>query len=79
MSGKGFSPNLENIAKIVSWPTSITSRQVKQLADMGSYYRRYVKNLATMVRPMVELTKKGKRFVWSIECEAAFAELKRKI
>ena len=30
-----------------------------------------------MVRPMVELTKKGKRFVWSIECEASFAELKK--
>ena len=29
-----------------------------------------------MVRPMVELTKKGKRYVWSIECETSFAELK---
>ena len=75
--GKGVSPSPVNIAKIVDWPRPKTPRQVKQLVAMGSYYRRYVKNFAAMVRPMVELTKKGKRFLWSQECEAAFTDLKK--
>ena len=36
---------------------------------MGSYYRRYVKNFASLVRPMVELAKKGKKFIWGEVCE----------
>ena len=58
VSGKGVSPSPVNISKIVDWPRPKTPRQVKQLVAMGSYYRRYVKNFAAMVRPMVELTKK---------------------
>ena len=77
VSCDGVKPNPVNIAKIVGWPRPKTPRQVKQLVAMGSYYRRYVKNFATIVRPMVELTKKGRKFIWSQECEAAFEELKK--
>ena len=75
VSGDGVKPNPVNIAKIVGWSRPKTPRQVKQLVAMGSYYRRYVKNFATIVRPMVELTKKGRKFVWSEEGETAFEEL----
>ena len=77
VSGEGVKPNPVNISKIADWPRPKTPRQVKQLVAMGSYYRRYVKNFATIVRPMVELTKKGRKFVWSQECEASFEELKK--
>ena len=77
VSGKGVSPSPVNISKIVDWPRPKTPRQVKQLVAMGSYYRRYVKKFAAMVRPMVELTKKKNRFIWSEECEAAFTSLKK--
>ena len=50
-------PSPTNISKIMNWPKP---RQVKQLVAMGSYYRRYVKDFASIVRPMVELTKQGK-------------------
>ena len=63
VSGKGVSPSPVNISKIVDCPRPKTPRQVKQLVAMGSYYRRYVKNFAVMVRPMVELTKKKNRFI----------------
>ena len=75
VSGEGVKPNPVNISKITSWPGPKTPRQVKRLVAMGPYYRRYVKNFATIVRPMVDLTKKGRKFVWSQECEASFEEL----
>ena len=77
VSGKGVQPSPTNISKIISWPRPKTAKQVKQFVAMGSYYRRYVKDFASMVRPMVDLTKKGKKFVWSVACETAFAEMKK--
>ena len=77
VSGEGVSPSRVNIAKILDWPRPKTAKQVKQFVAMESYYRRYVKDFVSKVRPMVELTKKGKRFLWSEACERSFEKLKR--
>ena len=79
VTAKGTKPNPTNITKVLGWPKPKTAKQVKQLVAMGSYYRRYVKNFATLVRPMVELTKKGKKFVWSEACEKSFDDLKKSL
>ena len=44
---------------------------------MGSYYRRYVKYFASIVRPMVELTRKGKKFLWTEACDLSFDQMRR--
>ena len=77
VSAEGTRPNPTNINTILEWPKPKTAKQIKQLVAMGSYYRRYVKNFASLVRPMVELTKKGKKFIWSEACEKSFEGLKK--
>ena len=77
MSGEGIKPSPTNVTKVVDWPTPKSAKQVKQFVAMASYYRRYVRNFASTARPMVDLTKKGKKFLWSEACEAAFNSLKR--
>lgn len=77
VSGEGVKPSPVNIAKIVDWPKPRTAKQIRQFVAMGSYYRRYIKDFATMVRPMADLTKKGKRFIWDAACEEAFNSLKK--
>ena len=62
VSGEGVRPSPVNSTKILDWPEPRTAKQEKQFVAMGSYYRRYVRNFASMVRPMTELTKKGKHF-----------------
>ena len=76
VSGAGVKPSPVNIAKIVDWPKPKTARQIKQFVAMGSYYRHYIKDFAAMVRPMVELTKQSKKFVWDAACDEAFRRLK---
>ena len=49
----------------MSWLKPKIAKLVKQIVAMGSYYRRYAKNFASMVKPMIELTKKGKKFLWT--------------
>ena len=77
VSGVGVKPSPTNVSKILGWPKPKNAKQVKQFVAMGSYYRRYIKDFAAMVRPMVDLTKKGKKFVWSESCDQAFEKLKQ--
>ena len=77
VSADGVKPNLANIAKVVDWPQPKTPKQVRQFVAFGSYYRRFVKDYASIVRPMVELTKAGKRFLWDEVCEKSFQTVKK--
>ena len=77
VSGEGVKPNPTNIAKVVDWPRPKSAKQVRQFVALGSYYRRFVKDFATMVRPMVELTKKGRKFIWNEACERSFEMVKK--
>ena len=76
VSAEGVLPNPDNIAKILQWPRPSTVTEVRQLIGMGSYYRKFIKGFASLVRPLVELTKKERSFIWTTDCEKAFNELK---
>ena len=77
VTDKGVKPSPINITKIVEWPRSKTAKQVRQLVAMGSYYRRYVKDFASIVRPMVDLTKKGRKVLWTDACDASLEAVKQ--
>ena len=36
-----------------------------------------MRDFASMVRPMTELTKKGKHFLWTVTCQKSFEQLKK--
>ena len=50
---------------------------------LAGYYRRYVKNFASIARPLYKLTTKDQRqekgFAWTSDCDIAFSELKGKL
>ena len=79
MSKEGVKPNPANIAKVVDWPRPKTAKQIRQFVALGSYYRRFVKDYALIVRPMVELTKKGKQFIWDETCDRSFEMVKKSL
>ena len=60
----------------MSLPPPKTVREVRQIVGMGSYYRRFIQNYSSVVRPLTELTKKNKSFDWTPECQTAFNTLK---
>jgi hypothetical protein len=77
VSAEGVLPNPDNVAKVLQWPRPSSVTEVRQLLGMGSYYRKFIKGFANLARPIVELTKKGRPFIWTDECEKAFVELKK--
>lgn len=68
VTAEGAKPNLTNTDKIIRWPKPNAARQPKQLIAMGSHYRRYVKDFASLIRPLDDFTKKEKQFIWTEGC-----------
>ena len=54
-------------------------RTKKQVRGFTGYYRRFIKEYATIALPLTDVTKKSlpDRVEWTPECEAAFVSLKR--
>jgi hypothetical protein len=44
-----------------------------------NFYRRFIKNFFRVTRPLIQLTKKDKSFEWTLACQRAFDELKKRI
>jgi len=76
VSQEGVGTDPEKVAAIRSWPTPQNLRQSRAFIGLCQYYRRFVPNFSEIAAPLHALTKKGARFYWSPECEAAFTTLK---
>ena len=46
---------------------------------MAGYYRKFIEGFSKLVLPLTQLTRKGQDFVWTLQCEANFQELKRSL
>ena len=46
---------------------------------MGNYYRHFIKDFATIAKPLHRLTETGWEFLWTKSCEEAFRKLQGKL
>ena len=58
-------------------PTNVT--QTRSFLGLASYYRKYVKSFSKIAKPLFDLTRKDKKFIWTKECEESFKELKDRL
>ena len=73
----GVKPDPDNLVRVANWPRPMNVTEVRSFVGLATYYRRFVKSFADVAAPLTDLTKKGKKFVWSNECEVAFDDLKK--
>ena len=66
----------EAISKI---PTPCTARQCKSFCGVVNYLALFCPDLQTLLKPIVELTRKGIPFRWGKEQEEAFQEVKHRM
>ncbi|KAL0830207.1 hypothetical protein ABMA28_003662 [Loxostege sticticalis] len=45
-------------------------KQVRQFLGLAGYFRRYIKDYASLTAPIAHLTRKDAKFAWTPECEA---------
>ena len=82
LSDLGVCPNNKKVQAIQEFPRPTSAKAVKSFLGIVNFYRRHVKNMAVIARPLIALTRKDKTtgttvvFEWSTECEEGFLMLK---
>ena len=56
VSPDGISPDPEKTSALTSWPEPTTLRELKSFLGFAGYYRRFVKDFSTIVRPLNKLS-----------------------
>ena len=79
VSPSGVAPDPSKTDKVTSWPTPACKRDVQQFIGLANYYRRFIRNFASIARPLHRLTEKTASFKWTSECQTAFDSLKLKL
>ena len=74
-SKNGITTDPSNIDK-VKFPIPKSVKDVRSFLGLSNYYRRFIRNYATITRPLNNLLKKDISFVWSSEAQTAFDQLK---
>lgn len=77
ISGNGIEPHKDNIQVVESFPIPKTSKQIRSLLGLCSYYRKFVERFSTIAKPLYALTKKGEPYVWNEKCQESFTILKQ--
>jgi len=75
VSADGIEP--AKLGTIRDWPTPHCLRDVRAFFGLASYYRRFVKDFATIAEPLSRLTRKNAPFLWTDEAQESFDKLKR--
>ena len=79
ISEKGVETDPKNIEAIKNMPAPKTVRQVRIFNGLTNYYRKFIKNYATIARPLTNLLKKDTPFKWTEETYKAFDLQKQKL
>jgi len=76
VSESGIATDPAKVQAVQEWPTPVNVTEVRSYIGLCSYYRRFVKDFATVAGPLHALTGKYAKFKWSEACQEAFEELK---
>jgi len=74
---QGVNPMPDKLQAIRDWPTPHCLRDVRAFFGLASYYRRFIRNFATIAEPLTRSTKKNNTpLKWTDDADRAFRQLK---
>ena len=62
ISSEGISTDPEKIARVAQWPVPITKLELQQFLGFVNYYRRFIKDCASISKPLYQLTEHTRCF-----------------
>lgn len=69
-------PSEGKIIAVKNYPVPTTAKQLQSYLGLTSYFRKFIMDYAIIARPLSELLKKDRKFVWGHEQNHAFQRLK---
>ena len=76
---EGLQADPEKVEPIVNFPTPRNLRQLRRFLGLCSWYRRFIPKFATITEPLIQLLRKGVKWEWGKDQQAAMKELKAKL
>ena len=76
ISEEGISCSKNKVDAVLNWPVPNSKTELRSFLGLINYYRKYIKDLATITYPLTRLTQKNKPFIWSEECQISFDKMK---
>ena len=73
---KGLQPCPKKVQVIKTFPTPKTVKQVRSFNGMCQFYKKFIKDFATLAKPLYRLTEDKVKFHWTEECDRNFNQLK---
>ncbi|GFY06605.1 retrovirus-related Pol polyprotein from transposon 17.6 [Trichonephila clavipes] len=75
-SAEGVRTDPDKISAVKDWNCPSDVHQLRSFLGLCTYYRKFVKNFSTIVRPLHKLTEAKQKFIWTVYCNNAFNKLK---
>nr|GEW05730.1 hypothetical protein [Tanacetum cinerariifolium] len=79
VTADGITMDPAKVDAISKWPRPTTVTEVRSFLGLARYYRRFVEGFSLLALPLTKLLRKGEKFVWNVEREKSFEELKRRL
>lgn len=76
VSGDGIAVDPKKVMAIINWSQPRKLVEVQEFVVFLNFYRRFIEGFSQIMRLLHNLTKKEAEFIWTPECEKAFAKLK---
>jgi hypothetical protein len=57
----------------------MTASKIQSFLGLAGYYHRFIKDFSKIAKPMMKLLEKNKAFEWTVECQASFKELRKRL
>lgn len=75
-AGEGVSCDPDKLRAIREWAAPTSPTGVRSFLGFANYYRMFIRNFARIAHPLTVLTRKGAKYHWDQDANAAFEELK---
>ena len=76
ISEKGIEVDKEKIDLISKLPFPTNVKTVRQFLGHAGFYRRFIMDFSKIAKPLYKLLEKDAKFIWDIDCQKSFEELK---
>ena len=64
-------PSPRKVTALTQTPAPSDLKAVRQFMGLASYFRRFIKDFATLTAPITALLRKNQTFEWTMQCESA--------
>jgi len=68
----------EKVRGVLDWPIPKYVKDIQKFLGLANYYCQFIKDFASIARPLHDLVKKEQKWDWTEKQEKAFVELKER-